>query len=61
MCPRCDKKCDYFPLHDTCGYSRVCMDNNTLSLITSLRNVIIFLCMIRVDIRGYVWITTLCL
>ncbi|XP_028396374.1 anoctamin-4-like [Dendronephthya gigantea] len=22
MCPRCDKKCDYFPLYHTCGYSR---------------------------------------
>lgn len=23
MCPRCDKKCDYFPLHETCGYAKV--------------------------------------
>jgi hypothetical protein len=26
MCPRCDKKCEYFSLHDTCGYSRVRRD-----------------------------------
>ena len=26
MCPRCDEKCDYFALYETCGYSRVRVD-----------------------------------